>query len=160
MLNILFPTDFTAASFPLVASAIKKSNQKINVILFHAFSLPSSPHDLLTSNYKKPEYTLMSESFRLACKQLKETYPQIINKINVSCMQGNSKALFRNFIDAKDIDFICCPEGYHYVSIQHQSINPISLFKNAGIPMIKEMATTETYSFNKTIIVSSKTVAA
>lgn len=160
MLNILCPTDFTSSSLQHIATAVKRSNQKVNIVLFHAFALPSSPFDLLTSDYKKPEYSLMTESFRVACRQLKEQHPQIINKINVNCMQGNTKALFRNFIDAKDIDFICCPEGYNYLSVHNQSVNPIPLFKNAGIPMVKEIAGSETYVFNKTIIISGETVPA
>ncbi|MFC4262342.1 hypothetical protein ACFOWM_05610 [Ferruginibacter yonginensis] len=160
MLNILIPTDFTAASLQLVEQAIKQSDKKVNIVLFHAFELPSSPHDLLSPSYKKPEYSLINEPFRQACKQLKDSYPNIINKINISCMQGNTKALFRNFIDAKDIDFICCPVAYNYMSIHPQSINPTTLFKKSGVPVVKELTTSSPYVFTSKTIANTTAVTA
>ena len=156
MQNVLIPTDFTAASLKLVEKALKNCDKKVNVVLFHAFLMPDSPFELLGYNYKRPEYLLMTETFRIACKQLKDAYPQIINKITVNCMQGNTKALFKNFIEAKDIDIICCPVGYNYIAIHDRSINPLPLFKKAGIPQVKELVSSKEYVFNNKIIFSTE----
>ena len=156
MQNVLIPTDFTADSFTLVEQAIKNCDKKINVVLFHAFAMPDSAFDMLAPDYKRPESLFMTETFRIACKQLKDAYPQIINKITVNCMQGNTKALFRNFVEAKDIDIICCPVAYNYVAIHERSTNPLPLFKKAGIPQVKELVGSKEYVFNNKIIFSSE----
>ncbi|MES2647067.1 MAG: universal stress protein [Bacteroidota bacterium] len=139
MANILVPTDFTPASLKLAEEAIKKTGESCpNIILFHAFELPDSPFDLLTSSYKEPYIKLMSEPFRQACKQLKDEYPKQVNKILIRCMNGNSKALFRNFAEANDIDLIYCPDHYVFSKVHDRSVDCISYFKKAGIPLLKE----------------------
>ncbi len=160
MQNVLMPTDFTAASFKLIEQALKNCEKKINIVLFHAFALPDSPFDLLTNDYRKTELSFMTEAFRASCKQLKDAYPHMINKITVKCMQGNSAALFRNFAEANDIDLICCPIGYNYLAIHARSINPLPLFKKSRIPQVKEMLKSKEYVFNNKLIFNNEMAVA
>lgn len=141
MTNILVPTDFTPASLKMAESALKSGNyEKCNLILFHAFELPSSPFDLLDPCYRDPFCGLMTEKFRLACKQLKDDYPQKINKIMVRYMTGSTRAVFRNFAEANDIDLIYCPEDYVFRPIHARSIDPLYLFKKCSIPVVRSGA--------------------
>ncbi|MES2776176.1 MAG: hypothetical protein V4722_18505 [Bacteroidota bacterium] len=139
MTNVLFPTDFNAASLTMIGNAIKNGSEKMNIVLFHAFELPSSPFDLLTGSYKTPVVQLMNESFRQACKQLKDEYPRLINKITVTPMHGDTVALFRNFIDANDIDMICCPVDYFFKKAHKNSVDPRPLFKKSSLPVVKQL---------------------
>ncbi|MEO5888832.1 MAG: universal stress protein [Ferruginibacter sp.] len=145
MTNILVPTDFTAASLKLAESAIKQAGERsINIVLFHAFELPFSEFDLLSPDYREPACHLVNEPFRQACKQLKNDYPKQLAKIVVRCMNGNTKALFRNFAEANDIDLIFYPDGYMYFKIHKRSLDPRPFFKKCGIPMLTETPISKT----------------
>ena len=137
-MNLLVPTDFTPGSLKLAENAVRHENDnRFNIILFHAFELPSSPFDLLANDACDPSASLLTEEFRQACKQLKNQYPRQIGKIMVKCMHGHTNALFHNFIDANDIDLIGCPEEYVFVRIHKRSLDPRPLFRNCGIPVLR-----------------------
>lgn len=140
MTNILVPTDFTPASLEMAEGALKSGNyEKCNIILFHAFELPSSPFDLLCG-YRDPLGEFMTESFRQACKQLKDDYGKQVNKIIVRGMTGDTRLLFRNWAEANDIDIIYCPEDYLFKPVHSRSVDPLYLFKKCSIPVVKSKA--------------------
>jgi hypothetical protein len=125
----------------MAEGALKNGNyEKCTIVLFHAFDLPSSPFDMLGACQRDPSCELMTETFRQACKQLKDEYAKQVNKIIVRCMIGNSKALFRNFAEANDIDLIYCPEEYYFKPVHVRSVDPVYLFKKCGIPVVKSSA--------------------
>lgn len=141
MVNILVPTDFTPASLKMAEAAFANGNfEKCNLILFHAFELPSSPFDLLDRSYRDPSHELMTENFRQACKQLKDEYSKKVNKIIVRCMAGNTRAVFRNFAEANDIDIIYCPETYTFKPAHARSVDPLYLFEKCCIPVVKNVS--------------------
>lgn len=138
MINILVPTDFTAESLQLAENALRSGNyEKCNVVLFHAFQPPVSPLDMLGTKHKDPSSELMTESFRQACKQLKDNYGNKVNKIIVRCMTGCTRAMFRNFVEANDIDLIYCPEEFYLKPAHLRSVDPQFLFKKCGVPVVK-----------------------
>lgn len=140
MNNILIPTDFTANSVKLAEQALQHvEGRKVNIILFHAFSLPFHTIDLLSPSPRQPYQDLLNDGFRQACKQLKDQYPKEIGKITFRCLNGNTNAAFRNFIDANDIDMIVCPESYVYEKIHKLSIDPHPLFRKSGIPVLSAL---------------------
>lgn len=141
MTNILVPTDFTAASLKMAEGVLRSEGcPKCNLVLFHAFQMPD-PHDLLYKLYRDPSLDLMTEEFRQTCKQLKDEHKDRIGKIIVRCMRGSNKAVFRNFLEANDIDLIYCPDDYVYVPAHKESVEPTSLFKKCGVPVIKDRTT-------------------
>lgn len=138
MTNLLIPTDCSVNSVKNVEQVLKSlSGRKVNIVLFHAFSLPTSSIDLITGASKYPYHEVMNENFRQACKQLKDRFPQNIQKINFKYMLGDTLAVFRNFADANDIDMIYVPENYNYTKIHDRSLNPLSFFNKSGIPFYK-----------------------
>lgn len=138
MTNILVPTDFQPASLKLAEAAIKSGEYgKCAIVLFHAFALPSSPFDLLGSRTSNPASECVTEEFRQACKSLKDAYPKEISKVVIRCMQGDTRAVFRNFLEANDIDLVYCPDEA-ILSLPHsRSLNPIPFFAKCGVPLIK-----------------------
>jgi hypothetical protein len=141
MTNILVPTDFTPASLKMAENALKIGNyDKCNLVLFHAFQMPDSPYDILGACYRDPSCELITEQFRLACKQLKDEYAKKVNGIYVRCLTGSTRAVFRNFAEANDIDLIYCPEEYVFRPAHTRSVDPCYLFKKCGIPMLKSGA--------------------
>lgn len=150
MTNILVPTDFHLSSLMYAEAAIKSGDYgKCNIILFHAFDMPDSPFDLLRRSSSYAACQLMTETFRQACKQLKDEYPKQVGKIVLRTMQGSTRLLFRNFIEANDIDLIYCPENYSFVPVHALSFNPLPLFKKCGIPVIKSAARKIESSYSK-----------
>jgi len=139
MTNILIPTDFSVASVKLAEDALNISGtmNRCNLILFHAFEIPAYPFELLGQRIIDPSGLLMTEAFRQACKQLKDENVHLVAKIMVRCMKGSTRPLFRNFIDANDIDLIYCPEDYVFVPVHERSVDPLPLFKKCGVPLIK-----------------------
>ena len=138
MTNILIPTDFSAASFDMAEQAVKCLNREVNIILFHAYEMPFFYMDLYRMD-KPPYYNMLNDNFRQGCKQLKERYPHLINKICFQYMQGNTNILFKNFAAANDIHLIVCPATYVYTKTHARSLNPIPFFKKSGIPILQDL---------------------
>lgn len=140
MTNILIPTDFTENSLQLAEQAIATLDIKnVNIVLFHAFSLPSSEFDLLNPSRKKPYTDLVTEKLRQSWKTFKDQHPQEVQKVFFKFMEGDTVALFRNFLDANEIDIIFCPDGFHHTAVHKLSVDPLPLFKKGGVKVIREV---------------------
>jgi Universal stress protein family len=138
MANILVPTDFSPASLKMAEHALWNTrDSKVTLILFHAFEVSAFPFELLRTGYRDPSAELMTEPFRQACKQLKDDHSHRISKIIVRCMNGDTRAMFKNFAEANDVDMIFCPEDYVFSKVHKQSVNPLNLFKKCGLPVVK-----------------------
>jgi hypothetical protein len=141
MTNILIPTDFTSASVKMAEKALAAVNvNNVNIVFFHLFELPFSEFELLDPNRKKPYADVMTDAFRQQCKQLKEQHPKTINKVCFKFLEGNSAPLFRNFVDANEIDMIYCPDYYSFVPVHKLSADPVKVFKKSGVHIIRELA--------------------
>ncbi|MFT3980468.1 MAG: hypothetical protein QM687_08365 [Ferruginibacter sp.] len=141
MTNILVPTDFSAASVKMAEQALQAVNvRSANIIFFHLFELPYSEFELLNPVRKKPYADAINDGFRQSCKQLKDQHPKTIQKICFKFLEGNSAPLFRNFVDANEIDFIYCPDHYVFKQIDPLSADPLPVFKKSGIKVIREEA--------------------
>lgn len=142
MTNILIPTDFTPISLKMAEKAVKTLNRKVNIVLFHAFELPFYYQDMVRPD-RQPWQNLLNDGLRQACRQLKEQYPGLVNKISFLYMQGNTPALFRNLMEANEIDIIVYPAGYTYTKIHAQSQNPAPFFRKSRIPLLQEFYSRE-----------------
>jgi hypothetical protein len=139
MRNVLIPTDFSVASLDLAdKTAQSLEGETINIILFHAFEMPSSEGDLFDIRGKLPYAELVTEAFRNACKRIKLQHSKTIRSIVIRHQYGNTAAVFRNFADANDIDLIVCPDFYVFQAVHPGSVNPIPMFQKGGVPLMKE----------------------
>lgn len=139
MRNVLVPTDFSNASFDLVEKTIQTmGGQTIDITLFHAFQIPFFPGDLIR-NQKQPYHDLLTDAFRNSCKRIKQQHPKQVQRIVFRHLYGNTPAVFRNFVDANDIDLIVYPEPYEFIQVHPDSVNPDRMFKKSGIPLLRQL---------------------
>lgn len=137
MRNVLIPTDFSVASLTLVEQTAQTlEGESLNIVLFHAFEIPTFASDLLDVRNKLPYQDLVTEAFRNACKRIKMQHSKSIRSIAIRHMYGNTAAVFRNFVDANDIDLIVIPEGYVSQAVHPGSVNPQPLFTKASVPLL------------------------
>jgi hypothetical protein len=138
MRNVLIPTDYSLASLELVEKTVQSlQHQNLNIILFHAFEIPFFASDIVGNNGKLPYRDIITDAFRNGCKRLKEQYPRSIQSILLRHLYGNTSAVFHNFCDANDIDLIVFPEHYVFRPVHPQSVNPASMFRKSGLPLLK-----------------------
>ncbi|ODT93247.1 MAG: hypothetical protein ABS85_06475 [Sphingobacteriales bacterium SCN 48-20] len=141
MRNVLIPTDFSIESLQLVERAVAAlDDQSMNIILFHAFDIPSHAPDMLGSSRRVPYAHLLTDEFRNACRRIKTSNARTVQNIHIRHFYGNTVAVFRNYIDAHDIDMIICPEPFVFRAVSDQSVNPESLFRKSGIPVLTTLA--------------------
>ncbi|THU41887.1 hypothetical protein FAM09_07245 [Niastella caeni] len=138
MRNVLVHTDFSSASFDLVEKTIlTMGEQTLNITMFHAFQVPFFVSDLIR-NQRQPYHDLLTDSFRNNCKQIKQQYPKQVNSIIFRHLYGNTPAVFRNFVDAHDIDLIVYPEPFEFMQVHPDSVNPDSMFKKSRVPLLRQ----------------------
>lgn len=137
MKNILIPTNFDATSIRLATQVVQSLNEKVNVVFFHAFE----PAYYFTDLYRQenPINSLITDAHRQSCKQFKERYAELVGSVNFLSMRGNTTSLFRNFMEANQIDMIACPNGYAFVKVHKDSINPLSFFKRSRLPLLQQL---------------------
>jgi hypothetical protein len=139
MNNVLIPTDFSPASVKLAEQALQHTQgRQVNIIFFHAFTLPFYTLDLFGSGTDEPHLEVMNDTFRQACKQLKDEHPKAIGRIFFKSMRGNTAAIFRNFADANAIDMIYCPAEYVFRPVHRRSVDPVPLFRKSGISLVRQ----------------------
>ncbi len=140
MTNILIPSNLSPASLSLAEKAIQcLEPRNANIILFHAFEFPYSEFELLRPGRKMPYADAMNDEFRQACKQLKDQNLKAVQGVFFKFIEGGSARMFRNFVDANEIDLIVCPDEYIYTPINKLSVDPRPLFRKAGIPVVREL---------------------
>lgn len=141
MRNVLVPTDFSIDSLQLVERTIAALNdQTMNVILFHAFDMTCNAPDRLGNGTRIPYAHLLTDEFRNACRRIKTANARTVQNIHIRHFYGSTAPVFRNFIDANDIDLIICPAHFKFNLVTPQSIDPVKLFKRSGVPVITELA--------------------
>ena len=137
MRNVLIPTDFTTQSLQLVARSLEAlDEQPTNIILFHAFEINCNAEDFLGSTRRLPYADVLTDEFRNGCRRLKTTFAKFVHQVNIRHMYGTSVSVFRNFIDANDIDVIIYPNNYIFQKVTACSVNPDKMFRKAGIPIL------------------------
>ena len=138
MTNVLIPSDFSTASMKMAEQAVQLLNRQVNIIFFHAFEMPFYHQDLIRTE-RQPWQDLLHDDFRQGCRHLKTQYSWLINNISFKYMQGDSNALFRNWIEANEIDMIVCPADYVFTRVHSRSVNPVPLFRKSGLPLLQEL---------------------
>jgi len=148
MKTILIPTDFSAASLQLIEETIRFFRpEPVDIVLFHAFTMPSSMQDIATSA-DKPHLQVMNEHFRKGCKRIKDRHHQHVQNICFRYMYGDTKAVFRQYLAFNKIDQIVYPSTLVLQSVHARSIHPGKLVKNCGTPVIPSIV--PEYIFSKT----------
>ena len=161
MKNVLIPTDFSNDSFQLIGKTAETlSNEKFNVILFHAFDVPSNLGELMFLGREKIYTNLVSDEFRSSCKKVKNIYIRNVNSISVRYMYGCSVRLFKNFAEANEIDLIVLPTGLQLAMPHKYSYNPVSVLKKSGVEILSSFnAVKPTFSIIRSESIIAETEA-
>lgn len=137
MKKILFPTDFSAQSLNILEQFIKNTaEKKLTIVLFAGFSMPDSEQDVIGFG-NKPHQMVLNEVFRKGCRRLKEKHAEKLANIYYKYMYGNSRNVFRNYLDSNEIDQILFPDGMQFSTPHARFINPGSLVLTAPLTIIR-----------------------
>jgi hypothetical protein len=138
MKTILIPTDFTLRSLDMVKAAAARFNgPNLKIILFHALHTPADIQDLLFINKAVP-HEKITEDFRHACAAIKKQHKDGISLITFRHMYGNTSPVFKNFLEANNIDAIYMPQHVALIRPYANSVDVRPLFKKAHVPFITD----------------------
>jgi hypothetical protein len=142
--NILIPTDFSLATLSTVNTLIAKHpDQKFNFYLVHFLQLSDSITELLMLQRRSREYLHIGSEFEDQLTFLRQQHPQQIGTLHAEFFYGSTVAVFKNFLEAKDIDMIAMLNGHTYQKLTANSIAPELLVQRSGYPVLSLSAITE-----------------
>ena len=136
MKSILIPTDYQSSSLDCIHAVCRQlKNEELNLIFVHVFKLSDSFSDVITLSRRSREYEKVGDDFYRYCNVLRAQYPQIQN-IKIEFLYGSTLGMFKNFIEANEVDMVLDTEGYNFSPIHAYSVDPALLIKRSGLPVI------------------------
>ena len=138
MKNVLIPVDLAPASADLAGRVARAIDDRVNIYLFHAFDIPDSLVAAMQRMGGGGHYGLITEELRLKCRKVKKQNGNIDN-ISFGIMYGSTDAAFRNYAEANRIDLIVVPEGYRFIPLVRDSVDPLRMFRRSGIPLLTDL---------------------
>ena len=136
MKTILVPTDFNASALNCIPQLC--SNMKgtpINIIFVHLFRLSDSITDLLMLSRRSREFEYVSADFHKGCNELKQQWPEI-KSFSIDFFYGTTLGMFRNFLEANEVDCILHPDFCSCQKLNKMSIDPSALIARCGLPVL------------------------
>ncbi len=136
MKTILIPTDFNASALnciPELCASMKEKDLKI--IFVHLFRLSDSISDLLMLSRRSREFEHISDDFHEGCQRLKKDFPEI-KSIRIEFFYGSTLSMFKNFLEANDVDCILHPEFCICEKLNKTSVDPSALVAKSGLPTV------------------------
>ncbi|WP_212002578.1 hypothetical protein [Chitinophaga sp. HK235] len=138
MKNILIPTDFSIRSLGYVHSVVAQHpNETVNIIFMHALNMPDSLFELITYTRNSRHIDLITADFKDGCEIIRNKYASSVSKLKVEFFHGNTRAAFRNFCLAQNIDLIVLPTDNEYLCPSKRSYNPAKLISSSKYPILK-----------------------
>lgn len=138
MTNVLIPTDFSLQSLDVILPIARQVDEKLNIFMFHAFDMPDSLADAMRRTGIRGHHNLVTEELRLKCRQVKALCPNVSN-ISFKLMFGTTVVAFQNFAEANNIQLIIYPEGYKFMPVVRESVNPDRMFLKSMIVVMREI---------------------
>jgi hypothetical protein len=133
MKTVLIPTDFKSESLKAIPVLFQKlPDEKLNIILVHMMSVTDCMRELLMLSRRSAEYQHISQDFYTTCYELKKENPNQIHDLRIDFFYGNTIAVFKNFLDANDVDIILQEQNYNYLMLNKSSIQPSTLIGRSG----------------------------
>ncbi|MBE9464217.1 hypothetical protein ACFP1I_06515 [Dyadobacter subterraneus] len=136
MKTIIIVSDFSLESFQVAEKIVNNSSEPVSILFTHLFHIADDIQDLLFSNYRKKEHEFVSEAFQRDCELLKSDFPDILKSVKVEFFYGSRLALFKNFLDYNQADYIAYSESYGTPKLGKSSIDALPVIRKAGIPLI------------------------
>ncbi len=137
MKTLLIPTDFDLKSLNSIPELVEKYYpEDLNIILVHMMQITDDIHELLMLSRRSTEYQDISQAFYDTCTALKQKHRSSIQKISIEFFYGSTVAVFKNFLDANEVDEIVLIRDYDYKLINKNSIKPTLLVTRCGKALV------------------------
>ncbi|RFZ85948.1 hypothetical protein DYU05_10290 [Mucilaginibacter terrenus] len=137
MKTILIPTDYQPDALKCIQGITNQvRGEGINLVFVHMFKLSDSENDLLMLSRRSREYERVSDEFYKQLRDIRAQNPQIYN-VKLEFLYGSTLGMFRNFLDANEVDMILESESCSFGAIHKSSINPDVLVQKSGLPVLK-----------------------
>ncbi|WP_345950213.1 hypothetical protein ABDD95_01900 [Mucilaginibacter sp. PAMB04274] len=151
MKTLLIPTDFDLKSLNCVPGLARRyAPEKVNIILVHMMKITDNIQELLMLSRRSTDYQHISEDFYNTCTEIRHSNAAI-SSIKVEFFYGSTVAVFKNFLEAQEVDAIVMLENYEYRMLNKNSIQPSLLVSRSGLPLIHtDCATTPKLTVVKT----------
>ncbi|MDQ6481388.1 hypothetical protein [Dyadobacter sp. LHD-138] len=136
MKTIIIPSDFSIESIQVAETIVRNAKEEVRILFIHMFHVADDIQDLLFSNYRKKEYEFVSDEFRHECAMLKNVYTGRLKSITVEFFYGSKLAVFKNFLDYNNADFIAYSKSYGMPKLGKSSIDALPVIHKCGLPLI------------------------
>ncbi|MBD1393176.1 hypothetical protein [Mucilaginibacter glaciei] len=144
MKTILIPTDYQAISLNSVDAVCSQlKGEDLNLIFIHLFKLSDSVTDLLMLSNRSREYEKVNDAFYERLTRMQAQYPQI-KSVRIEFFYGSTLSMFRNFLEANEVDAVAYDQNSAANPIHKSSIDPSVLVSKTGLPIIS--TTNKTYA--------------
>lgn len=135
--NILIPTDFSLASLTAVNNLLQKQpDQKFNIVMVHFMQLSDSISELLMLSRRATEYQHVNSDFEQHINVLRSQRKDQLITLGYEFFYGSTVAVFKNYLEAKEIDSIGMLHGHIYKKLTNYSIDPAILVQKSNYPVI------------------------
>jgi hypothetical protein len=136
MKNILIPTDFNVSALACIENLCKQhENSRFQLIFIHLFKISDSITELLMLSRRNREYDYVSDEFYQACEKIKAEFPQI-EHIKVDFFYGSTLSMFRNYLEAQDVDAVLDLKHCSLKPLNKMSVNPEGLIQKCGLEVL------------------------
>lgn len=140
MQTILIPTDFKIQALDCVDSLCKNTDGELSLIYIHMVKLSDSITDLLMLSRRRREVETVSDAFYARCSALKTAYPNL-KALRVEFFYGSTMSMFRNFLEANEVNAILNPSDCSISKLHTASVDPIALVNKCGLPIVDVVKT-------------------
>jgi hypothetical protein len=133
----MIPTDFSVRSLNLIRYAVNHfQEEKIRVTLLHFMELPGSITDLLMLPREASNHKLITPEFKEGISLLRNSYASKIESIRIDFLQGAGRRMLKNYLKAQGIEAILFPENYELKMPSKRSIDPTTIIRRSGWPVL------------------------
>ncbi|MFD1257282.1 hypothetical protein ACFQ3S_10785 [Mucilaginibacter terrae] len=133
MKTLLIPTDFNIKSLNCIPALRKRYYpEKVNIVLVHMMKITDNMQELLMLSRRSTEYQHISEEFYNTCARLRQNNKNSIHNIRIEFFYGSTVAVFKNFLEANEVDAIVLLNNYRYALLNKNSIDPAQLVTRSG----------------------------
>ena len=135
--NILIPTDFSLDSLKAIPALIQQQpGQQFNITLVNFLGLSDSISDLLMLSRRSREYEFVTQEFLNECTRLSREYSNQILSLQPEFFYGNTVALFKNYLEAREIHQVARLKDFSYLKLTPMSYEPGTLLERSKCNVI------------------------
>jgi hypothetical protein len=159
--NILIPTDFSLASLNAISAFIQQQpnpDQRFKISLVHFLQLSDSISELLMLSRRSREYQYISAEFEEQLANYRRQYPGQIAMLHTEFFYGSTVAVFKNYLEAQQIDKIVALHEHPYQKLTQNSIDPTLLLQRSGYELliVKPVSQPQARPVHETRVLRSK----